>query len=428
MKKKSAVKLLSFEIGVFAALLVLYVSLRAGGGLPEIFGFSANRNETPANGVYDNGRSGSYPNAPESNNAPSDAAADAPESNGITGDSGDDNGTGTQKPSSGVILNMTELPTPPAEKQTNPVTITFAGDVLIDRGVKTLMNQGGSEAILPAAHRYPFNEADIAMLNLEYPISTRGTPMEKEFTFRGDPEHIGFFNELGVDIVSLANNHTFDYGKDAFLDTLDLLDANNIKYVGAGRNIDDAKRYEIFEVSGKKIAILAASRVVPTSDWYAAAERPGVFGTYDTTVPNEQIRAASEEADYVIIYVHWGVELNTRPENYQINMAHEYIDNGADAVIGSHPHVLQGIEFYNGKPIIYSLGNFIFTNPARDSMAVTLTFNEDAPPEVKIIPYKIVNQKTFLAEDDETKQRIKEHIESISFDVTIDDEFVVRPE
>ncbi|MDR1690046.1 MAG: CapA family protein [Clostridiales bacterium] len=318
-------------------------------------------------------------------------------------------------------------PAAPNQEIASPVTIAFGGDILIDSGVKQNMYDGGRDAVLPLSHAYPFTQADIAVVNMEFPLSLRGTPMpDKEFTFRGDPQHISFFTEMGVDLATLANNHIIDYGYDAFSDTLDLLNENGIKYIGAGIDKSDAMRYEIFEVSGKKIAFLNASRVIPVVDWYASSTKPGVFGTYDPAELNAQIVLAKENADYVIVCVHWGVEKSVTPVEYQVNMAKGYIDNGADAVIGSHPHVLQGFEYYKNKPIAYSLGNFVFTDINKNTMAITLTLTGGEVPQIKIIPYHISNRKTTLMENEDDKLALKAHLEEISFGVTIDDEWIVR--
>lgn len=397
MKKKFIVRLLSVEIVVFAALLTVYVLILLNDGTVNLVNFKGTE---------------SVSGAEIKETLPIETVAF----------------TETTEDKLKQTEETAEIIEPAEENvQAGPITITFCGDILLDSSVKRRMYEGGREAVFPISHAQPFTEADITMINLEFPFSTRGAPMpDKEYTFRGDPEHISFFTEMGTDIVSLANNHVLDYGYDAFLDTLDLLDENEIKYVGAGRNLSDAKRYEIFEVKGKKIAFLSASRVIPVVDWYANSTKPGVFATYDPAALNEQIALAKEEADYVIVYVHWGVERNTKPEGYQISMARGYIENGADAVIGSHPHVLQGFEIFKGKPIVYSLGNFVFTDAKKDTMAVTLTLEEELEPVVAVIPYQINDRKTTLMEDEALKQTLKGHLESISFGVEIGDDWVVR--
>ncbi|MDR0670737.1 MAG: CapA family protein, partial [Oscillospiraceae bacterium] len=224
-----------------------------------------------------------------------------------------------------------------------------------------------------------FAAADLAIVNLEMPVSTRGTAMpNKEFTFRGDPEQLPFLRDyVGVDVVTLANNHMLDFGADAMLDTLEHLDAHGIAHVGAGADIGAAGAPVLMEAGAYTVAFLGATRVIPVASWAAGPERPGLFTTYDSTALCEAIRAVRPRADYVIVYVHWGVERATQPESYQVQMARDYIDAGADAVIGAHPHVLQPLAFYEGKLIAYSLGNLIFTDTARDTMALRLTLTPD---------------------------------------------------
>ena len=130
--------------------------------------------------------------------------------------------------------------------------------------------------------------------------------------------------------------------------------------MGAGENRDQAERLEILEVHGQRIGFLGTSRVYMSADWAAGPDHPGVFSTYDPARALEAIKTARGQCDYLVVYVHWGVERETEPKDYQRAMGRQYIDAGADLVIGSHPHVLQPVEYYNGKPIVYSLGNFVF--------------------------------------------------------------------
>ena len=305
------------------------------------------------------------------------------------------------------------------------VTVTFAGDVLIDRGIRNLYASQGFGGVFSEDDDIKAR-SDILMVNLENPFSTRGEPMEdKEWTFLGDPKHIPFLSDLGVDIVSVANNHTLDFGQAAFLDTLEHLTANGIAYVGGGADLEEAGGYKIFEVNGIKIAFLAASNVLPSVSWYATKTRPGLFAAYDPRALVAKIAEASEAADHVVVYVHWGVERSPEPEEWQRTKARQFIDAGASCVIGSHPHVLQGIEFYTGKPIIYSLGDFIFPTGNKDTMTASVTFGEEISVSLK--PYMIRNLKTVPAEDDGDVGRILSHLRDISFDVSIGDDFSVRP-
>ena len=152
---------------------------------------------------------------------------------------------------------------------------------------------------------------------------------------------------MGADIVSLANNHVFDYGEDAFYDTLDNLKKAGIPYIGAGRNIEEAKKGCYFVINGCKVGIVAASRAekvrfTPVS----TADTPGVMGTYDNADFLNVIKDARVQCDLLFVYVHWGTENSTALEQAQIKGAREYIDAGADVIVGAHTHCLQGMEFY----------------------------------------------------------------------------------
>ncbi len=176
---------------------------------------------------------------------------------------------------------------------------------------------------------------------------------------------------------------------------------------------------QVMEVHGIKIGLLAASRVIPVPSWNIENHQPGVFCTYDPGLLLGEIEKAMEVCDYLCVYVHWGIERNTTPENYQTEMAKQYIDAGADAVIGSHPHVLQGIEFYQGKPIFYSLGNFIFNQNIERTMAVQLTVDREGNSEVRLIPASASGAKTALLEEEGAEQFYRA-LEEISFGIVID--------
>ena len=220
---------------------------------------------------------------------------------------------------------------------------------------------GGIEGVLDETIRAEIEAADIFMANQEFPFTERGTPAEdKQFTFRLPERRVHMMNEMGIDIVTMANNHILDYGPEGITDSIAALNAAGIRYVGAGEDLDEAKRLEVMEVNGRKIGFLGTSRVYMDPSWAAGASHPGVFSTYDPTMVVEEIKKVREKVDYLVVYVHWGIERETEPKAYQRTMGQQYIDAGADLVIGSHPHVLQPVEYYQGKPIVYSLGNFVF--------------------------------------------------------------------
>lgn len=324
------------------------------------------------------------------------------------------------------------IPTPstapsPTEAPKQPVVLGFAGDVNLDEDsypVKEYDKEGkGLPGVLSEDLIAEMNQADIMMLNNEFAYSARGIEEQnKSYTFRADPKRVDILKEMGVDIVSLANNHALDFGMDALLDTFSTLDNAGISYIGAGETMARAKAPVYFTVGDKTIAFVAASRVVFAMDWYATDTSPGMIGTYDPTLFLESIREADANADFVIAYVHWGVEHNNYPEKYQKVFAKNYIDAGADAVIGCHPHVMQGLEFYQGKPIAYSLGNYWFNRSNKESGLLKIYIEPDDSLKVQILPVRNKDMKTFLLTEEKDRRSYFDFMEKLSFDVTIDEE------
>ena len=309
-----------------------------------------------------------------------------------------------------------------AEEQ--EATLLFAGDLFLTDLLQSKYNQQGISAAASDSLLSVLREADIFMLNEEFPFGTTGEPMEeKEYTFRVDPSYSTVLSELGVDIVTLANNHMLDFGRGPLTETLNTLDQAGIAHVGAGENIDEAKALKTFEMDGRTIGFLGASRVIPEHSWNASSGSSGLFTTYDAAALVEQIQKAEESCDFTVVYVHWGIEKNTQPEEYQKTLARQYIDAGADAVIGAHPHVLQGIEFYQGKPIFYSLGNYIFSNGAYETVLVELTVG-GTETEIRLIPcVSEANQMRLLEES--AWPAFYQNLESLSFGITIGDDGTV---
>ena len=281
---------------------------------------------------------------------------------------------------------------------------------------------------------------DLMWINNEFCYSDRGEPLEgKMYTFRGSPSHVTYLDELGIDIAGLANNHVFDYGEEAFLDTLATLEGDNMPYVGAGRNIDEAKAPVYLKANGLTIAYIAAScaeYTVYTPE--ATATSPGILLCYDDTLVINAIREARVNADYVVVLPHWGVEHSTELESSQIDSAHAYIDAGADAVIGGHAHNLQGLEYYNGKPIFYNLGNFWFddydvVDTAVAEIRITGTCDDKGmrlpeSEEVKLVIHPGMQSEVFTswADTPEWRSDAFRRLEDISINVTIGDDGVVH--
>ena len=206
-------------------------------------------------------------------------------------------------------------------------------------------------------------------INSEFAFSSRGSAMRgKQYTFRANPNNVNVYHEMGVDMVTLANNHVYDYGMNAFYDTLSTLKTSKIPYIGAGANKNEAEDAYYLVINGYKISFLNATRAekyILTPE--ATDDNPGVFRCYDPTRLSERIKEEKEKSDYVVVIVHWGKETYHTLENVQIETGKIYIDSGADMVIGHHAHVLQGVEFYKGKLIAYNLGNFIFNSLSVDT-------------------------------------------------------------
>lgn len=305
-------------------------------------------------------------------------------------------------------------------------TMLFAGDVYLQDNITAAYDADGLSGILSEDLQEEFSAADLVMVNEEFPFGTGGEPAEdKQYTFRVDPSYVTILQEMGVDIVSLANNHVLDYGQDVLSQTFETLDAAEIAYVGAGESIERAKDWVSYEFGTTSVAVLCASRVIPVIDWDVRNSQPGVFTTYDETLLVEQIEAAKEENDLVVVYVHWGVEKSDEPEDYQRQLAESYIDAGADLVVGAHPHVLQGIEYYEGVPIVYSLGNFMF-HETIDSTALLKVTVEDGELSLALVAAKASDSQTYALEGD-AAQEVLSYIESISFDVQIGEDGTVSP-
>ncbi len=308
-------------------------------------------------------------------------------------------------------------------KSLNDITMSFVGDIYLSDYVLNTYNQDGVDGILSEDIHKHFIDTHIVMANQEFAFSNRGVPMEdKEYTFRVDPSYAKIFDEMNIDIVSLANNHALDYGEVALQDTFSALDANNIMYVGAGNNINEAKMAKHFQLKDKTIAVLSASRVIPISTWNAYKNKAGMLTTYDPSVLNSQIAKEKEQSDFVVVYLHWGEELEEMPNSVQQSLARGYIDAGADLVVGSHPHVLQGVEFYKDKPIVYSLGNFMFYYSINQTAILNATLTAENELKLQLIPCKAVNTQTMLVEEEEKKQQFYDYMTSISYNAKIDDE------
>lgn len=312
--------------------------------------------------------------------------------------------------------------------EAEPVTLLFTGDVLLSDYVLNNYKNSGIEGILSPELLSELRDADITVINNEFPFSTRGTQApDKQFTFRVDPSYVCVLTDMGVDIAGLANNHVLDYGSDALLDTFDTLDNAEIDYIGAGNDLSRASALITKQAGGKTFGFLAASRVIPVVSWDVQNASPGVFTTYDPTRLVEAIKAARDRCDYLTVFVHWGIERDEYPQEYQVSMAQQYIDAGADLVVGSHPHVLQGITYYKNKPVFYSLGNFIFNQEIPKTAAVKVTVDGEKEPVVQLVAASAAGARTAACEDSQ-KTAIFDYLESISTGISINEAGILSHE
>lgn len=305
-----------------------------------------------------------------------------------------------------IILSILVLAGMEIFAQSEPITLLFGGDCTF---ATAFDKPTGNDFARPFKNIPWFGKADISMVNFENCVSLRGKKVVKAYNFKMNPKYLEVMRLAGIDIVNMANNHVIDYGLEAFIDSQYYLDSMKIKHSGAGTNLDEARKPAIIEVKGKKFGFLG---------YYSG--NPAGKNSYGTAPRNpEMIKADIKnlkenlKADYVIVNYHWGEEGSHFANSEQKSLAHLTIDAGADAVIGTHPHVLQAVETYKGRFICYSLGNFIFGGNARkehDTMIFKLIV-KDGVLSSEIIPIHVTN---FAAYDVDAKKRAKilEDIES----------------
>ncbi len=312
-----------------------------------------------------------------------------------------------------VVTAMGNVPveTPDGVRNANDPTVTlmFGGDVTL---TDAYTDSVGSDRQWAFAAMGETRQADVAMVNLEAPFTTAETPLpDKQFNFKVDPENVQVLKNGGIDLVTLANNHAMDYQAAGLDDTIKTLDQAGIRHVGAGRTIEEARRPEILDVKGQRIAYLGYY----DGEFQAAGE--GVAGT--NSRQNDRvaadIKAIRSQVDWVVVNYHWGEELAKYPGDYQMDLARFTIDQGADLVVGHHPHVLQGAEIYKGRPIVYSLGNFIFGGKSVSDYdtAVLKVALKDKQMKVEFVPVEVRGFQPKVASGDRGTE-ILHQIENVS--------------
>ena len=253
------------------------------------------------------------------------------------------------------------------------VTFAFAGDTHFESYLRTALDADPEHLLDPIAP--VLSAADVAVVNLETSITERGTPAPKQYTFRAPSTALVALRSAGVDVASLANNHGLDYGPESLEDALAASRA--LPLIGIGR--DAARAYRPFrvDVRGQRIAILAATQVLDgnlVAAWTATDDRPGLASAKEEARLVAAVRAARRDADTVVVFLHWGTELQTCPQERQRSLARALADAGADIVVGGHAHRLQGAGFLGDTFVGYGLGNFVwYAKPGPSSQSGVLT-------------------------------------------------------
>ena len=362
-----------------------------------------------------------------------------------------DSGAAPQPPDTGATSQSTQAepdpapepePEPEPEPQPEPepepvepydVTLCFAGDVsLADGSVPAqALASRGLEGCFDQTLLDAMAQADLMCLNSEFAFTTRGEQQDKNYTFRADPDLISVYQELEVDLAVLANNHVFDYGETGLQDTLDTFRSAGLPYVGAGENIDEASAIFYAELDGCTVAYIAGCRVEWAAETRGATEsQSGVFRTAESNaLMCQRIAEARENADFVVVYEHWGMEGDTVLEEYQTDSGREFIDAGADVVVGDHPHVVQGIEWYNGKPIFYSMGNYWFSSMGRHTMLLQVELQKDdtgaTSTGFRLVPGWTQGGKVSALTDPDSQREFYDYLEGISINAAISDDGLV---
>ena len=315
------------------------------------------------------------------------------------------------------------------------IVLDFTGDLSFAEGIATtefMDNQiNGVRDCFSADLLQEMQSADILLANNEFSYTNRGTPLAgKAYTFRADPSRASLLEELGVDVVSVANNHVYDYDEIGFLDTLNTLNENGMPYVGAGVNLEEARKPIYFIVGGRKIAICAATQIERTLNYTkeATGVSPGVMKCLHPEAFCETIAEAKANADYVIVFPHWGTEGTANYGGDQVALARAFVEAGADVIIGGHTHCLQTIEYMDDVPIFYSLGNYWFSTTgnmptAYDTGLAQIRIKRDGAIDAYFIPCRFnAGVTSLLDSEDMAYSNIIDSLNTLSGSATIDKE------
>jgi poly-gamma-glutamate synthesis protein (capsule biosynthesis protein) len=297
----------------------------------------------------------------------------------------------TVRPRGSAGASATRTTTPLEPKRT--IVIHGTGDVSLD------------PSYIPAfrSHGYGwawsglgglFQRDDLTVINHECPSTHIVAPVPKEFDFRCDPAALAAARRAGVDVANLGNNHAFDQGPKGLLDSLRTIRRAGILAIGAGADAERADAPRYVDVEGWRIGIVGVNEVLDPLNQVAVGNEPGTAVGHDFSRAVRTIREAAVDADLVVVMIHWGVELDTQPRAYQVQEAHKMIHAGADVIFGGHSHRLQPLETYRGRPIFYSLGNFVwpsFSVEGSTTAVAQVVIRPDATIRARLLPAYIAS-------------------------------------
>jgi hypothetical protein len=284
------------------------------------------------------------------------AAASAPRESSTATSASPDVAAVDEPPAPSAAVPST--PTAPPKRR---IVIHGTGDVSLDPSYIPAFVSNGYELAWTGLDGL-FRQDDLTVINHECPSTEIVDPFPKQFVFRCDPAALRVAKRFGVEVASLANNHGFDHGPEALLDSMRNMERAGIVPVGAGANAREADAPRYVETGGWRIAVVGVGEVLDPVHQVATGNAPGTAVGHDFERALRAIRLAESNADLVLVTIHWGHELDTVPRSYQVEEARRMIDAGADAIFGHHAHRLQPVDRYRGRPIFYGLGNFVWPN------------------------------------------------------------------
>ncbi|GAA3731014.1 CapA family protein [Salinactinospora qingdaonensis] len=284
----------------------------------------------------------------------------------------------------------------PEPSPMEPFTIAFGGDVHFEGMLADRLASDPSTALGSVSS--VLSEADISMVNLETAVTTGGTPAPgKQFLFRAPATSYDALAAAGVDVATVANNHGMDYSESGLLDTLDNAEAAGFPVVGAGRDEAQAYAPHIIEAGGAKVALIGATDVLNDNlipAWTAGPDKPGLASTKGEMLERavQAVEEADQQADAVVVYLHWGLEGDHCPLPHAPDLAQSLVDAGADAVVGGHAHVLSPGGYLGDSYVHYGLGNFAFYNfsgPTAETGVLRLTMRGEEIVKDEWLPGQI---------------------------------------